>query len=750
MNNRHQRPAKRVIFSPDDTQYIELNGGGEAKFFKSVTSEFKNELILKIENSLLSLHNNNLQAFAMIVELEPEALAKSHRPTNIFNENTCPFIGDIGIDIQERTGRFLIRATNLGLHKLRDRISTAQGKNPLAALSTIKDIKPFYPELAIDKLQGENDFLIRLINLENNTLDEWLEKELLALVEEYDGKVIRAFEKLPLYRVTLPSKRYTAPDTSNIKNSVDFLMRLQKNPIIFSVQKNRVTKVMPSGSTFNRVEPLIAFPPDPEKEYPIVAVVDTSINSDCPFIMPWYVGEETIIIDEDKMYDHGTFVAGLITNSFSLNQYQLDFPTSQSKVFSVGVLGCDDGNIYEIMEMMERAREERPDIRVWNLSLGGEHPAPLDTISEFAIMLDEFQDKYNCLCVVSAGNINDELHIRNWPPNVDCPREEQRITSPGDSVLSVTVASIAHVNGIVQEYEPSIFSRSGPIANFVLKPDLSHFGGNHDVNYHPIGVQSLSPICELSQDCGTSFSTPLVSTIAANLWKNMSSGTKRHTIKGLLAHSARLRKDIPEEHKVYYGWGMPLDVDEIMYCNENEITLILDGEIGSNMEIVGKLPFPMPDSLRTEEGKIRGEFFMTVSYDSPLDPNRAFEYCLLNIEASLGEITDEGEFSGKIPAESTGFEQDLISGRYKWSPVKVYYKKFPRGADVENWKLQVKMLTRDGFRPDKNFTQSFSIILTIRALEPEAQVYDEMTRLMDQYNWQVSNAMIPIEPQIKV
>lgn len=743
MENRHHRPAKRVKFSPDDIQYIEPTGRNDAKLFKPITDEFRNSLILKIENSLLALQEHNLNAFAMIVELEPGALAKSHRPTSIFNDTTCPFIGDIGIDTQQKTGRFLVRATNVGLHKLRQRITAAQGKNPLAALSTVKDIKPFYPEIDVESLQDENDLLIRLINLENDLLAEWIEKEFQTLItQEYNGNFERVFGSLPIYKVSLPF--------INREESSHFLTHLQTNPTIFSVQKIKVLNVLPTVSHFSQTKPFIALPPEADKEYPIVAVVDTSINADCPHILPWYAGEETSIIDEDKVYDHGTFVAGLITNSYSLNQYKPDFPKSQSKVFSVGVLDSDGGRMHDIISMMERAQEERPDIRVWNLSLGGDTPVPLNRISEFAIMLDEFQEKNNSLCVVSAGNINNRANLRDWPPHANCPLEEQRITSPGDSVMSVTVASMAHVNGIVQEYEPSIFSRSGPVANFVLKPDLSHFGGNHDLDYNPLGVQSLAPTCDLSHDCGTSFSTPLVSTIAANLWNEMGSSTQRHTIKGLLAHSARLRQDIPQEHKVYYGWGMPLDVDEFMYCNDHEITLIMDGEIGSNMEMVTKLPFPIPDSLRTADGKVCGEFFMTISYDSPLDPNRALEYCLINIEASLGEITGEGEFFGKIPAESTGFEQELMNGRYKWSPIKVYHKRFPRGADVENWKLQVKMLTREGYKPENDFKQPFSIILTIRALDPEAQVYDEMTRLMDQFNWEVSNAIIPIEPQINV
>lgn len=82
--------------------------------------------------------------------------------------------------------------------------------------------------------------------------------------------------------------------------------------------------------------------------------------------------------------------------------------------------------------------------------------------------------------------------------------------------------------------------------------------------------------------------------------------------------------------------------------------------------------------------------------------------------------------------------------------MKIYHKKFPEGVDVENWKLQVSMLTRQGFQPDESFVQPFSVILTIRALDPDAQIYNEMVTLMDQYNWEVQNANLSIAEKVLV
>ena len=59
-----------------------------------------------------SLSSSNLDVCTAVVELEDNAIAKSHRPTDIFNERTCPFFGDAGY------GNMLIEVHSSGLNKL--------------------------------------------------------------------------------------------------------------------------------------------------------------------------------------------------------------------------------------------------------------------------------------------------------------------------------------------------------------------------------------------------------------------------------------------------------------------------------------------------------------------------------------------------------------------------------------------------------------------------------------------------------
>jgi hypothetical protein len=351
------------------------------------------------------------------------------------------------------------------------------------------------------------------------------------------------------------------------------------------------------------------------------------------------------------------------------------------------------------------------------------------------------------MCVVSAGNY-DGLPRRPWPPISGL---SDGISAPGDSVKSITVGSLAHVDGFVGNYEPSHFSRRGPVSNYITKPEVVHYGGNAVFDTpkpYALGVNSINDQCSLADSIGTSFSAPLVSTIAANLFHKIGSSASPELVKALIVHSANLENNIKGDEKHFYGWGVPTDVEEILTDSDHEITFVMEGRAIKN-QVLKKFPFPIPECLRTKDGKVRGEFFITLVYDSPLNPQNAYEYCQVNLDVALGKFDDNGMFNGKVPQENDGyeFEKDMVSKGGKWSPVKVYKKRFPQGIDVEHWKLKLDLMNRDGFEHEGEAIP-FALIITLRDIDGEAPVYNEMSRLMEEQNWDVSN--LAIEQEIRV
>ncbi len=404
----------------------------------------------------------------------------------------------------------------------------------------------------------------------------------------------------------------------------------------------------------------------------------------------------------------------------------------------------------QFIEIMNEVVPKYSDkVKVWNLSLGSSIICKDNEISDLAVFLDELSDKYEVEFILSSGNYTVPP-FRSWPPN-NSLGESDRITSPADSIRSLTVGSIAHKDSpdsIVKKYEPSPFSRRGPGANYVIKPEVVDYGGNLDNggSYNDLGVFSLGEDCSIFENIGTSFSTPLVTNTYAAINNSLN---KQDLLisKAILIHSARLTNSIKineDEENKYYGFGHPnLLPGEILSCRNNKVTLIFDKfiEKGEHLELYD---FPYPESL-LRNNKWHGEIYMTLAYDPPLDPNFGQEYCRVNINASLGtfkEINENGKskiiYSGEVPLEKnwdSKYEKERIQNGFKWSPIKSYYRKISRGIKNQEWKLRVDFLNRN---EDNTKKQRFILVITIIDSEG-ADIYSDVVNQLRQNAFTFNN-----------
>lgn len=714
-----KNPIKHVNFSKTDYYQPRPNIGGGCKLHKELTQDFINDILESIsslqEDLIVQKTKTKIHYMAAVVELENKAISKSNRPLAIFNDTTCPFFGDVGFS------KFLIKTTPEGLNKLKHKIKNSSGKKTLeSALSTIKKISKLEPKLQLK--EKNNSYVIRLIRFENELINNEIDFEFELLLNSSNLKWKKYnSEKIRIYKVMLENEQI-----QDICNN---------NVFVQSVSPSNTLKSCTTYFEENNKPVAMSYP---DHDYPTVGLIDTAISQFCEPLEPWVTGRVSIIPNEEKDIEHGTFVAGLLTNASLLNDSNPLFPLCQSKVYSIEAIGQNGGDFYDILNTLDSEAKKNPNIKVWNLSLSEDTPVKLGNISEFGILLDEFQDKHKCLCVVSAGNYEK---IRTWPPEIG---HNDGISSPGDSVRALTVGSVAHCDGLVKSGEPSCFSRKGPVSNFVQKPEVVHYGGNLELNgncSHKTSIKSVCPNGYSTYDVGTSFSTPLISTIAANLFHKLGDRATPCLVKGLLIHSANLRSTNIKNYREYYGWGIPADIDTILNVNDYETTIVFEGVAEKSFE-VEKLPFPIPDCLRTPDGKVKGEFFITLVYQPELDPKKSFEYCQIDVSVGLGK-TDGVNCSSKVPLQTSKskYEEELTKTGDKWSPIKVYHKAYPKGTDVDNWKLRIYVLNRDGYEA-VGVKIPFSIILTIRDIDKQQPVYNQMARLMEQYNWEVSDLII--------
>ena len=377
------------------------------------------------------------------------------------------------------------------------------------------------------------------------------------------------------------------------------------------------------------------------------------------------------------------------------------------------------------MDIIEEVMEKYANsTKIWNISLGIENKPCNGMMSDLGIFLDYIQDKYHVQIFVSSGNVN-ELPLRKWPPQNNLG-EHDRLISPADSVRAITVGSVALFesdDSFVKFNEPSPFSRRGPGANYIVKPDVVDYGGNLSTSYciDGLGVRGLDPIGRIVEGNGTSYSNPRALQKFASIYEEMIDPDIL-LAKAMLIHSARMNSrellDEKPDNIKYYGFGIPSpNIQEILQCSEDEVTLVFKQKIsqGSHLEMYD---FPYPKSL-IKNNKYIGEIGMTLAYLPPLDERFGREYCRTNIDASFGtySYSQDGkpEYSGQVPLETKWdekFEVARVENGFKWSPIKSYYRKLKKGIQLaDGWKLRIDMTARNGMYVP---SQEFVLIVTIK------------------------------------
>ena len=296
----------------------------------------------------------------------------------------------------------------------------------------------------------------------------------------------------------------------------------------------------------------------------------------------------------------------------------------------------------ELIENIKEAiRENHERVKIWNLSISITREVKDNKFSDFAIALDALQDEYNVLICKSAGNCVNFLSSK----------PKGRIHEGADSVRSLVVGSVAHDKkkfDFSEPGDPSPFSRIGPGPEYIIKPEISHYGGNAGVGSDGLltttGVKSFSKEGSLSSSVGTSFSTPRITSLAAGLYQELNEEFDPLLLKALIVHSASYSKDLKvpvTERTKQLGFGVPKTVRDILYNQSHEATLILRDNLAKG-EYFDIMDFPMPTCL-IKNGFFTGQVIATLVYDPILDPTQGIEYCQSNIDVKFGSYDDKSE-----------------------------------------------------------------------------------------------------------
>lgn len=752
-----------VIISENQGLRIRLEGEkleARVNYFKGYFGGLREKVLQKASA-------NNYLPTVVRVKLNSEALAKTYRNEigKIFNKgkkvNIIGMIGDEDLLIKIDDSK--------DLQEIEKKIQDV-GRN-IVGISAMEEAHDFIPVIEIDANE-ESDLKVKLINYGDYTLNEIAERSFENLCKELEIKYTKLnyTKDLILYRVSS-----VKPSSLINSNESESIFSITKVPLI-KLSKNDLLEEGEIKAKF----------PEEGVDYFKIGVFDEGI-SDIPHLKDWKDGSYIAFGLDEYDKAHGTFVAGIINYGDELEGKNWTgtkpFKITEAVIYPNDKFGYIDEPM--MVEFMREAVQKHPEVKVWNFSIGNDIPVDDCKYSDFARYLDDLQNEYNILIVKSAGNCT------NFAKPTPAPRG--RITEASESIKTLVVGSLAHDkrdNDISPVNYPSPFSRVGPGCADVIKPDLVHYGGNvgfKDGKIDINGVKSFSSDGRISKAVGTSYSTPRVAALAAELAGSLKEEFNPEFIKALLIHSAKHPEEFDAnlmDRITQIGFGLPSKIGDILFNDPNEVTLILMDAVdkGSNIKI---MDFPFPQSL-IEDGHFYGQVKITLVTSPEINSYHGAEYVQSDVDAAFGTYEKKVEVVGskvkRNPIDMHDAQNLLVPSKYstrKQKSATVAFKSerflhsYSEGHtglflpikkwcfDLEElqeshkktslhkdrlWYLQLKASYRNDFdtrmKDSKDISQEFVMIITIKDPRNKGRVYDDVTNLLTQYNFLHENIRV--------
>ncbi|MEE9363135.1 MAG: S8 family peptidase [Cellulophaga sp.] len=616
-----------------DDSLTEAGGGGDIPaWMLNVPLEERVEMLTatldEVDEELEKrIKKDNYIPAAIELKLDSRTLAKTHRSVirkmfDVNNKNNLIGYFD--------SSSLLVKIENTDDLKRIEKNIEDYKKN-IRGLSSIVETNLFHPNINVEN----NDFLkVKLIDFQEYELNKTVHRAFQRKCEELNLEIEGTYYSSDVIVYKIPYSEESMP----VLQSFEGISSIVDMPT-YSVSLDSEAE---GGTEFTELKS-----PENDKIYPTVGVLDSGITAN-KSLAPWVLTDKhTNYIDEDIDTAHGTAVASVIlygdtmegkkhTDSGGCYLFDATIVPKRGLLSSV--------TEYDLIENIKDAIGANPEIKIWNLCVGWSAEANSHSISDFGAALDYLQDELNIVICTSVGNCG----------NFKINKPKGKIQKSADSVRSLAVGSIAHTknaNDIVEENEPSPFSRTGSGPFNLVKPELTHYGGNAGIDKSGTitysGVNTLNKDNKISAKSGTSFSTPRITSILAGLENELAEKFDPLLLKALIIHSAKYPNVAlnNEERLKQMGFGVPTGINEILYNSENEITLVIRDtlEKGSFIEI---LDFPFPDDM-VEENFYYGEVTATLISSPDLAAAQGEEYCQSNIDLFFGTYNEKIDREGK-------------------------------------------------------------------------------------------------------
>ncbi|OOY02780.1 S8 family peptidase [Thioclava sp. F28-4] len=395
---------------------------------------------------------------------------------------------------------------------------------------------------------------------------------------------------------------------------------------------------------------------------PIIGVLDSGLNEH-PFLERVVAGRAAFPTElgTADILGHGTRVGGVALFGDLRDRLRDGKLQPAGQLVSAKVVQ-DNGAFFERRTLPRQMREAITQLhrahncRLFVISLGDVRARnELGRVGPWAATLDELARELDVLIVVSAGNRSPrggssvEQAVTEYPAYL--LETANRLCEPAGASNVITVGSLAngtglgskheldaHVRVITEALEPSPFSRSGPGAGGVRKPDFADIGGTLVFDAPSASLQSAPQIPEagvitlnheftrqlLTSGKGTSYAAPMLANKAAELLRLFPTASA-NLIRALLAGAAsvpdacarRLAGMDAADRERICGHGM-VDTLRAAYSDDHRVVLYAEDRLSINHFAVYRVPVP-PEF----QGNGRRTIRVSLAFDPPVRRTRA-------------------------------------------------------------------------------------------------------------------------------
>lgn len=461
--------------------------------------------------------------------------------------------------------------------------------------------------------------------------------------------------------------------------SSDIVIRIEQNfDIVQSITSSRALNVRPGMLGTLRME--YGFKVEVPENLATVGIIDTGINVIEPFNN--LIVENGINITGETDADHsghGTLVAGLAIFGQDLPASIETTYVAKCKVFPIKVLHHGNGGInFPLLLNAIRTANQAKGVRIFNMSLVFYPKKYNEAFSDFAYELDQLSHELGILIFISVGNFDaialEELLTINSHSDHDYPEfyynlnkttlvhscENTNISIPSESLNNLSIGALAgniengdnsditpaniypayYTRKFHFDYEQKIntinFNRNQKNKH-LNKPDLVFDGG--DLLNEQSGIEVIASPADnyFRRTSGTSLSTPLITSIAAEI-EGLYPNLYVQSIKALLINSSNYykAKELPlfknkdELLKKLTGFGVP-DRNNALLSDNKSITMVIEDQI-KPLEIIS-IPIFLPEYLKTSGNKLI--FKISIAYSSYPDKGNHLGYLPLHMSFNL-------------------------------------------------------------------------------------------------------------------